>query len=114
MAGGQTKTQITKKALNAKSPINTKTEIDKLQPIEKPRTEFYCVCCGGKFDKQKDNFPTSQSNFFKGNNGYLPICGDCFDAATDQYEKTLGNQEKAIERMCLHWDMYFSEDISSK
>ena len=111
MAGRPTKFEATKKALNTKTPSNIKQEIDRLQPVGKSRSEFYCVCCGDKYDKQKDNFPTSQSNFFKGNAGFLPICNNCFDSATEQYEELLGNQEKAIERMCLHWDMYFSDEI---
>ena len=104
------KLKRTQSALEAKS-VNKNQRIDKLKPIENSDRKYYCCTCGKEYDKQKDNFPTSQSNFFKGNHGYLPICCHCFDAATDQYTDTLGNEEKAIERMWLHWDMYFSEDI---
>lgn len=76
--------------------------------IKKPHK---CTMCGSRYTKQQGNFPYSQSPFFKGNNSYLPICNNCLNSATDQYQQILGNQDDAIKRMCLHWDIYQSESI---
>lgn len=111
--GIKTRLEQTQTALNEKTPTTAKQKIQKINQIEQIDRKYFCCTCGKQFDKQKDNFPTSQSNFFKGNNNYLPICCNCFDSATEQYEKSLGNQEKAIERMCMHWDMYFNDEILS-
>lgn len=111
--GIKPKIEMTKSALNEKTFSNANQKIQKINQIDQIDRKYFCCTCGKQYDKQKDSFPTSQSNFFKGNNGYLPICCNCFDAATEQYEKSLGNQEKAIERMCMHWDMYFSDEILS-
>lgn len=68
--------------------------------------------CGSRFTRQKDNFPFSYSPYFKGNNSYLPICSNCLVAVTDQYQEILnGNQEDAIKRVALHWDIYVSESL---
>lgn len=103
--------------------ITSKTVQKQTQPKAVPSKEeelnlliskpFKCVTCGDRFSKQKGNFPFSQSFFFKGNNSYLPICNNCFNHATDQYQELLGNQDEAIKRMCLHWDLYLSESILS-
>lgn len=69
--------------------------------------------CGKRFSRQKDNFSFSQSPFFKGNNSYLPVCKSCIDSVTDQYTEKLGNQDEAIKRIALHWDMYVSDSLLS-
>ena len=80
------------------------------QIISKP---YKCCCCGKRYVKQKDNFPFSQSPFFKGNNSYLPICSNCIVKATDQYTEILKSQDEAIKRVCMHWDIYINDSILS-
>jgi hypothetical protein len=51
------------------------------------------------------------NSIFKGNNSYLPICNSCLNSSTEQYQTLLKDQNEAIKRMCLHWDIYYSEKI---
>ena len=48
---------------------------------------------------------------YKGNNSFLPICNNCLENLVEQYTELLGSQNEAIKRVCLHWDIYFSESL---
>lgn len=101
------------KILEKKTNSN-KAKIESVKPIENPQKEIYkCCCCGKVYTNQKTSFPFSQSVFFKGNNNRLPICNHCFCDMTTQYQEKLfdGNEDEAIKRMCLHWDMYLSDEL---
>lgn len=96
-----------------KSGITTnqvETELKVIKPIEPVVEDYYkCCTCGKKYTKQSGNFSYSQSPLFKGNNSFLPICNNCLENLVEQYTELLGSQNEAIKRVCLHWDMYFSE-----
>ena len=96
-----------------KSGITTKqveTVLKTIRPVEPVVEDYYkCCTCGKKYTKQQGNFSYSQSPLFKGNNSFLPICNHCLENLVEQYTEILGDQNKAIERVCLHWDMYLSE-----
>ena len=96
-----------------KSGITTnqvETELKVIKPIEPVAEDYYkCCTCGKKYKKQSGNFSYSQSPLYKGNNSFLPICNNCLENLVEQYTELLGSQNEAIKRVCLHWDMYFSE-----
>ena len=96
-----------------KSGITTnqvETELKVIKPIEPVAEDYYkCCTCGKKYTKQSGNFSYSQSPLYKGNNSFLPICNNCLENLVEQYTELLGSQNEAIKRVCLHWDMYFSE-----
>lgn len=98
-----------------KSGITTKqveTELKIIKPIEPVTEDYYkCCTCGKKYTKQSGNFSYSQSPLFKGNNSFLPICNNCLENLVEQYTELLGSQNEAIKRVCLHWDIYFSDSI---
>lgn len=103
--------------LKFEKTTNKKTSLQTMKPIEPKEDElFRCCACGHKYKDQSKNFPFSQSAFFNGNNSRLPICNNCFNSATDKYEELLGGSDEAVKRMCLHWDIYLSENtlMSSK
>ena len=75
--------------------------------------KYICCCCGIEYSKQEDYFPKTQSHFYSGNNGFLPICFTCIDNETENYKKEFGDEEKAIQRMCLHWDIYYKPEIAT-
>lgn len=81
------------------------------QPIKNERDNYYCCRCERKFKRQKGNFAASQSTLYKGNNGYLPICNHCLDELFTHYKEVLGNGKKAIERICLKFDIYWNPEI---
>ena len=98
-----------------KSGITTKqveTELKIIKPIEPVAEDYYkCCTCGKKYTKQSGNFSYSQSPLYKGNNSFLPICNNCLENLVEQYTELLGSQNEAIKRVCLHWDIYFSESL---
>ena len=104
-------------AAKRQEDISTKPDVSSISKEESNeilvKKPYKCVMCGTRYAKQQNNFPYSQSPFFKGNNSYLPICNNCINSATDQYQAILGNQDDAIRRMCLHWDIYLSDSILS-
>lgn len=89
-----------------------KTVLKTIKPIEPVAEAYYkCCTCGKKYTKQTGNFSYSQSPLYKGNNSFLPICNHCFENLVEQYTVLLGSQNEAIKRVCLHWDIYFSDSI---
>ena len=98
-----------------KSGITTnqvETELKVIKPIEPVAEDYYkCCTCGKKYTKQSGNFSYSQSPLYKGNNSFLPICNNCLENLVEQYTELLGSQNEAIKRVCLHWDIYFSESL---
>lgn len=77
--------------------------------VPKEKTEFICFNCPRTFPKQTGNFPASQSNLYKYNNSFLPICNHCVDDLFEHYREALGNDEDAIRRICSKYDIYFSK-----
>lgn len=93
--------------------LNSKTRMRNSAPKppgsnEQKRGAYYCCKCGKKFLKQQTYFPVSRSPLFKGNNGYLPICKECFEELYDHYCDVLKDEVAAIERVCQKFDIYFS------
>lgn len=98
-----------------KSGITTQqaeTVLKAIKPIEPVAEDYYkCCTCGKKYTKQTGNFSYSQSPLYRGNNSFLPICNHCLENLVEQYTVLLGSQNEAIKRVCLHWDVYFSDSI---
>jgi len=73
---------------------------------------FKCVCCAVVYQTQKNNFLTTKSRLYVGNNGYLTICKNCAD---DYYRQLVGFYDgdinKAIEHCARKFDWYFDEKI---
>jgi len=75
------------------------------------RTEFWCCRCGRKYNKQRNNFPVSQSTIYYGNGGYLPICSFCVDDLFTHYKASLDSDREAMMRVCQKFDIYWNESI---
>ena len=43
--------------------------------------------------------------------GYLPWCSECVDEMYDEYRKKLGDDRRAMKRMCMKMDLYWSDSI---
>lgn len=91
-----------------KKIVTIDIEEEKKALIEKP---YKCVTCGKRFKNQSTNFSYSQSPLYNGNNHYLPTCCHCIEDLVEQYTELLGNQDDAIKRVCLHYDIYVSESL---
>lgn len=80
-------------------------------PVKDQPEVFYCTRCPRHFKKQKGNFPASQSPMFRENGGHLPVCRHCIDEMYHHYKDVLGDDKAAIRRICLKFDIYWSENV---
>ena len=73
---------------------------------------YICCQCGESLSEKK--FYKSYSKFYIRN--HLPICKSCFNRTTkilletDSYKSS----KKAMQRMCMAFDIYFDEDLFDK
>lgn len=88
------------------TPVTIKATEEDRAKLEKP---YMCVTCGRRFKTQANNFSYSQSPLFEGNNSFLPTCCNCIEKLVEQYTIILGNQNEAIKRICMKYDIYFDE-----
>lgn len=73
---------------------------------------YYCTSCGKEYKNQQGNFWHSESPFFEGNNKFLPVCRSCIENFTKQYIEEMGmSEDDAIQRIAMHFDMYFNEGL---
>ena len=72
--------------------------------------DIYICCHCGESLPVKD-FYISYSSFYV--NGHLPICKNCFNRLTKLYleEENYKSSKKAMQRMCMAFDIYFDEDL---
>lgn len=65
-----------------------------------------CVCLN---DLPIRQFYKSASDFYA--SGYLPICKTCFGLKYDFYNHQYQSTKKAMQRLCMAFDIYFDEDL---
>lgn len=73
--------------------------------------KFTCTRCAKSYKSQTTSFPASQSPLFQENNKRLPVCKSCINEMFEYYKERLGDEKAAIKRLCLKFDMYWSEEI---
>lgn len=72
---------------------------------------FECTACGRQFKQRSGNFTKCSSVLYQANDKYLPICDICLDNILNQYKQRFNSAEQAVERVCLHFDIYFDIDL---
>lgn len=110
MAGGRPKGSRNKATI-LKEEAQNRARIQKMMAEDDAPAYYTCACCGKRYMHQKENFAPSQSNLWKGNNYYLPVCRTCIDKLFDHYTETLGSEEEAAKRICMKFDIYFSQSL---
>lgn len=70
-----------------------------------------CMCCGKIYDVRKGNFSKTRSQWFMGNDGYLPWCNECREQMFDFYTKKYNNEDEAIDRLAMMFDTYVDDKI---
>lgn len=74
---------------------------------------YNCCRCGE--DLPYSQYFKSYSEHHAALGGHLPICKDCFDAEYKLYlDRYRDDSRKALKRMCMVYDVYFSEALYSK
>ena len=87
--------------------------LKKKEGISTPET-LHCLCCNNVFDS--DDFYSSDSELHE-SIGKVPYCGKCLDRFYRNYLKKYKSLEydeperKAIERICMSLDLYYSDKI---
>ena len=89
----------------------TSTRPSNAAPVKDLPDKYYCTRCSKSYTRQKGNFPGSQSPIWRGNNGYIPVCRHCVEELYTHYRDALGDEKAAIRRICLKFDIYWSEEI---
>lgn len=73
---------------------------------------FECTCCGRQYDTRNGNFTKSESILYQASDKFLPVCDQCISEIIAQYKTRFdGDEDRAIERLCLHFDIYFDIDL---
>ena len=70
-----------------------------------------CMCCGKIYDVRKGNFSKTQSQWFMGNDGYLPWCNDCREKMFEFYSKKYNDEDEAIDRLAMMFDTYVDDKL---
>lgn len=89
--------------------------LQKKESIATPAT-LHCLCCNAVYDYDSKEFYDSDSEIYK-SIGKIPYCRSCLDKFYRHYVekyKELGYTEperKAIERICMALDLYYSDKI---
>ena len=70
---------------------------------------YNCCRCGN--DLPYSQYFKSYSEHHAALNGHLPICKECFEEEYKLYCTRYQNGKKALKRMCMVYDVYFSDDL---
>ena len=73
------------------------------------KLEYRCTKCG-RTDLKAASFYKSPSTLFS-NNGCLPICKDCLAQVYNKYLLSFQDVHKAVKRVCMAFDIYYSDQI---
>ena len=72
---------------------------------------FHCTRCTRDYSRQKGYFSVAQSPLWKANNGYLPVCRQCVEEMFNNYKQSMGDESKALRRLCMMFDVYWSPKL---
>lgn len=73
------------------------------------QNSYLCCQCGEKFNSLSQFFKT-YSGLYSGT-GYLPICKECLTRLFNSYNEKYGDEKKAIQRICMAFDLYYDDSI---
>ncbi len=72
--------------------------------------KYKCNCCGKEYNQLKTHFYVSASSANK-DTGYLSTCKTCVQKIYTELEKKYDSEYKAVRRVCMMFDIYFSEKV---
>lgn len=76
-----------------------------------PEKQFICTRCGKAYFSRTGNSPRCSSPMWVRNDGFIPVCNDCIQSLYDEYLQKLGSRDAAIYRLCMKFDVYYSESV---
>lgn len=91
-----------------------RTAVEKKQPRIKVPSSWSggkCMCCGKIYDVRKGNFSKTKSQWYMGNDGYLPWCNECREKMFEFYVKKYNDEDEAIDRLAMMFDTYVNDKL---
>lgn len=73
---------------------------------------FTCCKCETPLDLHKFFYKTFSPIYTK--TGYLPVCKSCVNSIAEKYVAKFGNRREAMKRVCMAFDLYYSDEIFDK
>lgn len=73
------------------------------------QTAYVCCQCNENFNSVTQ-FYKSYSELYA-RTGYLPICKNCFNKLFNSYIQKYGDARKAMQRICMAFDLYYNDAI---
>lgn len=93
---------------------NQELSVPKKRGIKSTKDKCVCFYCGNEY--VETNYYSSNSEFYN-NTGKIPYCKQCIERFYRQYyerytnEGCLTPEKKAVQRLCMVFDVYYREDI---
>lgn len=98
-------------SIKSKTVQTRKSAAGKAKKVEPERSDFHCCRCTRTFIKQMGNFSKVRSPMYACNDGYLHVCNHCLQELYDHYEEVLGSKKDAIYRLCMKFDVFYSDMV---
>lgn len=76
------------------------------------QTGYSCCQCGGNFDSENDFFRSASVLY--GGRGRTIICKECMGNVLNFFIDKYGDVRKAFRRVCMAYDMYYSDSLFDK
>lgn len=91
-------------------------KVSKIAPPKKSidfKPVYRCKKCKKEFTESQraKAFSRGSSPLWQGDGKFFPVCKDCVDELYNHYREVFGSEEKALRRVCLHFDVYWSPEI---
>jgi len=82
-------------------------------PRKTATTNAYSCCqCHNNFDSLTEFYKTYSTLYT--DTGHLPICKDCFLGLFNSYADKYHDRNKAMQRICMAFDLYYDESLFNK
>lgn len=82
-----------------------------MPPRKTADKQIICTRCGKAYSTRNGNFAKYNSPMWVRNEGYIPVCNDCLQYLYDDYVQKLGSRDAAIYRMCMKFDVYYTDAV---
>lgn len=76
------------------------------------KSGYNCCQCGETYDSEKDFFKSA--SILYGGRGKTIICKECMVNIFDAFTKRYGDVRKAFKRLCMAYDIYYSDSLFDK
>jgi len=80
-------------------------------PVKAEPEQYACTRCGRTYRHQRGNFLLSHSPIYRENNDFTTVCKKCVEEMFQFYVTALGDYRAAMRRICMKFDIYWSDKM---